>query len=64
MTASGVAEPLHFKKADLVETAGKDIDGMTVVGSSLGKVIIKLIHKLASYANHGAIVLHTFNAFL
>lgn len=42
MATRRVAETFHFKKANLVETAGEDVDYVAVVGSSLRKVIIEL----------------------
>ena len=42
MTACVVGEVLHLQKTDLVETTSKDIDNVTIVGSTLGEAVIEL----------------------
>ena len=42
MTSSRVRKTFHLKKSNLVEAACKDVDNMTVMGNSLGKVVIEL----------------------
>lgn len=36
VATGGVGKPLHLKKADLIQAAGKDIDDMTVMRNALG----------------------------
>ena len=42
MATSRVAQTLHFKQTDLIKTTGKDIDGVAIMGSALGEIIIEL----------------------
>lgn len=42
MAASVVGQRLHFQKTDLVETAGKNVDNVAIVGGALRKVLVKL----------------------
>ena len=41
-TVSRVGQSLHLEQANLVETAGKEVDNMPVVEDALGKAIIEL----------------------
>lgn len=43
MTTSRIGEPLHFKKADLIEAAGEDVNDVTVVRDSFREVVIELL---------------------
>lgn len=43
MTTSRVWQTLHLQKADLIETANKDIDDVAIVSGTLGKVVIELV---------------------
>lgn len=41
--ATGVIDKVfHFQKTNLVKRAGKDIDDVTIVGSTFGDAVIKL----------------------
>jgi hypothetical protein len=42
MTSGVVGKVLHFKKTDLIQTSGEDVDNMTVVCGALGEVVIEL----------------------
>jgi hypothetical protein len=42
MTTGRIAEPLHFKKTDLIQTTSKDVDNVAIVGGPLGEIFIKL----------------------
>ena len=37
-----VGQPLHLEQADLIEAAGEDVDGMSVVGHPFGEVVVEL----------------------
>src|SRR5690606_32600384 len=42
VAAGGVGEGLHFKKTDLVETSGKDVNDVAVVSGPLRHVVVVL----------------------
>lgn len=42
MATSEVDQILHFQKANLIETAGKDINDMAVIGSAFSEIVIEL----------------------
>ena len=42
MTTRVIRQVLHFQKTDLVETASKDINDVTIIRSALGEGIIEL----------------------
>lgn len=42
VTVGQVGETLHLEQADLVETTGKDVDGVTVACSALGHGLVEL----------------------
>ena len=41
MAASRVTEALHFQKTDLVQTARKDVDDVTIVSSPLCQAVVE-----------------------
>ena len=44
----GIGEGFHLEQAHLIETAGKEIDGVTVSGSTFGQAFVKLQRSLFS----------------
>lgn len=44
MATGEVDQIFHFQKTNLVKTASKEIDDMSVIRSAFGDVVIKLHH--------------------
>lgn len=42
MTTGVVGKVLHFQKANLIKTAGENVDNMAVIRSTLCKAVVEL----------------------
>lgn len=49
MTSRRVGKTLHFEQSNLIQTARKDIDNVSILRGTLGEVIIELHQSIGQF---------------